>query len=107
MQKLPIPVAGYFAATNKHDIPAILASFLDDAVVQDEGQQHRGLDAIGKWASETIRKYDFTVEPADVTEANHETVVTAVVSGTFPGSPLRLRYKFLVDGNGIRRLEIV
>jgi SnoaL-like domain len=106
MNAMPKPVAAYFAATNKHDISGILASFSGDAVVKDEGREHRGLKAIGEWATETMRKYDFTVEPTGVEETKGTTVVAAIVSGTFPGSPLRLRYVFFIDGKGISRLEI-
>ena len=106
MHTMPKWVAAYFAATNNHDIPAILASFVGDAVVKDEGREHRGLKAIGQWVTETIRKYDFTVEPTHVEDTKHATVVTATVSGTFSGSPLRLQYVFFINGDGISRLEI-
>jgi hypothetical protein len=34
-------------------------------------------------------------------------VVTSQVSGTFPGSPIDLRYVFTVEGGKIAALEIV
>ena len=44
--KLPKPVAAYFAATNLHDIDAMLAPFDETAIVRDEGQERRGAAAI-------------------------------------------------------------
>ena len=103
---LPRPVADYFSATNAHDVAAMSAPFAEDAVVKDEGREHRGLEAIREWMRETIRKYDVRVEPMDVREADGSAVVTGRVSGTFPGSPITLRYRFAFDGHGISRLEI-
>jgi hypothetical protein len=103
---LPRPIAAYFAATNAHDIPTMIAAFSEDAVVADERKQHRGVDAIRSWMHETIEKYAYKVEPTDFTEADGKTVVTAVVSGYFPGSPVKLSHSFTFDGTKIVRLEI-
>jgi hypothetical protein len=35
-----------------------------------------------------------------------DAVVTARVTGDFPGSPVELRYGFALEGNRITRLEI-
>ena len=104
---LPEPIAAYFAAANKHDIDATLAPFSDSAVVLDEGRQRTGLAAIREWMDETVRKYHFKVAVKDVTEVNAQLVVIGRVSGTFPGSPVDLRYFFTLDADKITRLEIV
>jgi len=104
--RLPKVVAAYFAATNRHDISAMMATFSHRAVVKDEGLEHRGLEAIRRWAEETIRKYDFTIEPEGATETDAVTMVTGQVSGTFPGSPLRIQFSFSFDHEKISRLEI-
>jgi ketosteroid isomerase-like protein len=31
----------YFAATNRHDVAGMIADLADDAVVKDEGREHR------------------------------------------------------------------
>lgn len=36
---------GIFAVQNTHDIDAMLAPFAEDAVVRDEGHEHRGTSA--------------------------------------------------------------
>jgi len=103
---LPTLLARYFAATNRHDVHTVITLFSDTAVVKDEGNEHHGIDAIRQWAEEAIRKYDFKVEPTGITEAGGKTVVTGMVSGTFPGSPLQLQHAFSFDREKISRLEI-
>lgn len=105
--KLPEPIAAYFAAANKHDIEAALASFAEGAVVEDESQTHDGIDAIRTWMQESTRKYgDIAVEVTDVMEADGKTDVSSVVSGSFKGSPARLRYRFTLGGSKVSHLEI-
>lgn len=105
--KLPEPIAAYFAGTNAHNIDAMLASFAETAIVQDEGQEMHGHVAIRRWMQETIRKYRFTVAVTNVAEENGKPVVTARVSGTFAGSPVDLHYFFTLAGDKITRLEIL
>ena len=104
--RLPQPLATYFAATKTHDIAAMLAPFSEEAVVKDEGREYRGLDAIRDWMEETVRKYHFTVDVTDVAQADGKTIVTGLVSGNFPGSPVSLRHEFTFDRQKIARLEI-
>ena len=96
----------YFAATNAHDVAAMIALFAKESVVEDEGRQRHGLVAIRDWMKETIEKYDFKVDPIESTRRLGKTAVLASVSGRFPGSPINLRYEFTVDGGKIARLEI-
>jgi ketosteroid isomerase-like protein len=97
----------YLAATNRHDVDSMIAAFADDAVVKDERQDHRGASAIRGWMQDTILKYNFTVEPASVARSDDQTVVTVTVSGSFPGSPITLSYRFRIGASEkIERLEI-
>ena len=104
---LPKPIAAYFAATNTHNIDAMLVPFAEGATVKDEGQERGGLAAIRDWMEETIRKYGFTVAVVGAADDEGKTVVTATVSGNFPGSPAQLRYLFTLGGEKISRLEIL
>lgn len=105
--KLPEPIAAYFAATNSHNVDAMLALFAGTAIVKDEGQERRGLAAIREWMEEANKKYRFTVEVTGLAEVNGNPVVTGRVSGTFPGSPVDLRHFFTLAGEKITRLEII
>jgi ketosteroid isomerase-like protein len=103
---LPTPVSNYFKAVNVQDVAAVLSAFADEASVRDEGQDMIGRAAIREWIEDTTRKYRATVMPTGVRQADERTIVTARVSGTFPGSPVELRYHFTITGDKIARLEI-
>lgn len=102
---LPKPIAKYFQA-DKGDSEAIVACFSDEAVVKDEGQTYTGLDAIKQWKMSSSTKYTYTVEPQALNESEEQTIVTGLVSGNFPGSPVNLQYAFTLDGDKITSLEI-
>src|SRR5258705_11428154 len=104
--KMHSTLENYFAATNKHDVAGMMADLADDAVVKDEGREHRGIPAIRDWMKETIRKYKFKAEPTRVARENDRTAVSVTVAGDFPGSPIEVTYWFKLDGQKIARLEI-
>jgi ketosteroid isomerase-like protein len=100
------PLDAYFAAKNRRDVRAMLACFREDAIVVDESKERRGKDAIGRWIENSTGKYRVSVEALDTSESDGKTVVTALVSGDFDGSPVKLRYTFTMSDGGITRLEI-
>jgi hypothetical protein len=104
--ELPAPLPAYFAATNTHDTDGALATFAADASVRDEGQDMIGHDVIRAWIVETMRKYRFTIAPFGVEQTDGKTIVMARVSGTFPGSPIDLRYQFTIADGKIAKLAI-
>ncbi len=103
---LPKPIKIYFASENAHDIGSLDRCFAADGMVRDEGQTIKGIAAIKAWRSQTGEKYQHTVEPLSVTERAGKTVVTAKVSGNFPGSPVNLDHVFELHGDKIVSLEI-
>jgi ketosteroid isomerase-like protein len=105
-EKLPQPIADYFQAANAHQTDAVVAAFAKDALVTDEHREHRGGTAIKEWSNEVNEKYQPHAEVTDVTEVGGKTVVTAEVSGSFPGSPVQLRYNFTLKGEKIAALLI-
>jgi ketosteroid isomerase-like protein len=104
--KLPEPVASYFAGANARDADGVAASFTEDAIVHDEGGVYRGRAAIRAWAEEAGRKYRFLVEILRVAESGDQTIVTARVSGDFPGSPIDLAHRFKLANGLIGELAI-
>jgi ketosteroid isomerase-like protein len=104
--KLSKSLAEYFAASNTDDADRIAACFTADAIVHDEGGDIRGRDAVRAWAEETRRKYRFHAEVRMVEEAGDLTVVTAHLTGDFPGAPVDLRYRFKLAGAEILSLNI-
>jgi ketosteroid isomerase-like protein len=103
---LPAPLAEYFAAANADDPDRVAACFAEDAIVHDESRDRRGRAAIRAWAVEVRHKYHFHAEVLAVEEAGDRTIVTAHLTGDFPGNPVDLRYRFKLDGPEIVALEI-
>jgi hypothetical protein len=104
--KLPQSIENYFAADRNGGPDAVAASFTENAVVKDEGRTHVGLDAIRKWKAGSTQKYSYMVEPFSVETENGRTVVTSHLVGDFPGSPVDLRYFFVLADAKIAELEI-
>ncbi|MGV6876418.1 nuclear transport factor 2 family protein [Pseudochelatococcus sp. B33] len=103
---LPAPIRTYFEADARNDAEAFATVFAVDAVVDDEGETHRGPEAIRRWWQAAKAKYRHTAEPFDLLEAEGKSVVYARVRGDFPGSPVTLTFTFGLDGGRIMDLEI-
>jgi hypothetical protein len=104
---LPSILDRYFNAQNAHDIDAMIACFAPDAVVRDEGHTHAGTDAIRAWKIDTSTRYRIAAEPIESRNDGDRTVVVVKVSGTFPGSPANLTYRFGFSADGrIGALEV-
>lgn len=98
---LPAPLADYFAATDRR---AIIGLFAPDARVRDEGEDHVGTVAIANWLDSVETRYQprYAIQAAQT--SGDQTVVTFIVSGTFPGSPATLRQQFVIAGGRIASL---
>ena len=104
--ELPAVVQTYVDSSNRHDVKAVLSCFSAGAGVHDEAHQHRGSKEIEDWIATTIEKYKFQIKPLSVSNADVETIVALEVSGTFPGSPITLDYRFTIAGDKISSLTI-
>lgn len=105
--ELPGPIAGYFAADKGADANAISRHFTEGATVKDEGHIYAGHEAIRRWKVASSSKYRYSVEPFAIADEAGLTVVTAHLTGDFPGSPVDLHYRFALEGERIAGLEIV
>lgn len=104
---LPEVIDTYFKADKGGNAQAISECFTPDAVVVDEGNTYTGRDAIRQWMANASTKYTYTVEPIALAEDAGRTVVTSHLVGNFPGSPVDLRYFFVLRDGMIAELEIV
>jgi ketosteroid isomerase-like protein len=104
--KLPTAIAGYFAADRDRDAEALARHFTERAVVKDDGKLHTGREAIQTWMSDSWKKYGATTEPFAIANEGRETIVTSHVAGDFPGSPVDLRFHFVLEGDSIAELEV-
>jgi len=99
-------ISRYFESGNQRNETAFLACFAADAAVVDEKETHVGHAAILAWFHRTREEYDFQSVPISTSSNGEEIVVTATVSGNFPGSPVDLSYRFVVSGGVIQKLFI-
>jgi hypothetical protein len=104
--KLPKAIEDYFDADRTGDPDMIAATFTEAGVVKDKGKTHRGRDAIREWMVEAGQLYTYTVEPFFMGTENGKTQVTAHVVGSFPGSPIDLRFFFVLAGDKVSELEV-
>jgi hypothetical protein len=104
--ELPQPVQAVVKAQNSHDSVAYIEVFEENAIVHDEGKGYHGRNEIKKWNEESNKKYHTTLEPIKYSEEETESVLTALVTGTFDGSPLPLTFRFALKDEKITRLHI-
>jgi SnoaL-like protein len=103
---LPPPIALYVQLENAGDTDTLSACFAPNAIVHDEGHTYEGLAAITAWKAETKKKYHHTVTPLAVAQQHDKTVLTATLTGDFPGSPVTVHFEFVLEAGKIRSLEI-
>jgi hypothetical protein len=104
--ELPAPIAAYVAANARLDAEAMLAPFARDAVVRDDGGQHRGRDEIGNWIRSATIDSHAVFTPETWRERDGRVVVEGLTAGHFPGSPLRFTFSFLLQHEAIAGLEV-
>ncbi len=103
----PGVVTRYFTAQTARDFDTLVTLFADDAVVIDDGQTMRGANQIRAWRENVASVYEYTTELRGLEPAGDGTDVARVhLEGNFPGGTVDLRYRFTLDGDAIRRLEI-
>ena len=104
--RLPPPIDRYVRIENTGDVEALSECFAADAIVRDEGQTYQGLAAIKRWKADTRKKYGHTVAPLEVADRDGKTVLRARLTGNFPGSPVTLEFRFVLQDGKIASLEI-
>lgn len=111
LTKLPKPIETYFDATNQPDSTAFLSAFEEDAVVKDEGKEHRGIQAIKDWSDVQQFAAQIKLEPTNVVQNGDNTIVTAKVDGDFDRTglpdPVLLDFHFTVRNDKIVKLTIL
>lgn len=105
-RQIPAPLESYYQAVNAHDVKHMLACFKESATIIDEGQTLQGKIQIEEWMKSTIEKYKFSSKVIRFENINNKTRVTANISGNFPGSPIDLKYDFIIEDEKIMSLQI-
>ena len=103
--QLPPPIAAFFQAANTRETDDFIALFTNNALVTDEGHEYRGA-AIKGWIDRATAEYKPHAQATDLAHVGDKIVVTAQVGGTFPGSPIQLRYNFTLKDAKVAALSI-
>ena len=103
--ELPPVIASFFHATNTREFADFLSLFTADAHVNDEANDYYGAE-IGRWIDRATADTKPTADVTDITRDGQQLVVTAQLSGNFPGSPIQLRYYFTLKDAKIATLLI-
>jgi hypothetical protein len=102
---LPEPIAAYFTA-DQQDGRAVARCFTPNGRVLDEKKIHTGPAEIEAWKDASSASYTYVAQPRKVETLDRTCIVTSDVSGDFPGSPVELRYTFVLERGKIASLEI-
>lgn len=103
---LPQPIAAYYHASDIFDENLLAECFAEDAMLVDEGETYHGAVAVSRHILEANRGAKVMTEVTNYEEKNGETVVTAVISGDFEGSPIPLDFCFTLYNGKIKNLNI-
>lgn len=108
---LPSPVAAYIRATNLCDLDALLETFVDDGLVNDQLIDYWGKEAIAAWATHDIIGEQLTLKVVKTVQHYGHSIVTAHVDGSFDKrglpNPLVLAFYFSSRGDKIVQLIIL
>ena len=92
-------VTQFVDTQNTYDSEAYMECFTETAIVHDEGKTHTGKEEIRKWIEDANDRYRSVMKPLRYDDLGSNGVLTAEVSGTFPGSPIVLKFNLgLKDG---------
>jgi hypothetical protein len=76
-------VADHIRAVNAFDTEAIVATFAEDAYVNDNRREIRGIDAIRRWVQKEMAGDHVTIEVREVLDHYGETIVRGCYDGEY------------------------
>jgi len=103
---LPCPIADYVDANARLDVDDMLKPFATDAVFVDNGVRHEGHAGIRSLLEEAVIPVKAIFTPETVRHENDQVVVEGPGHGNFKGSPIRFAYRFTLEGDAIKVLEV-
>jgi ketosteroid isomerase-like protein len=103
---LPFPIAAYVAANARLDVDGMLNPFAADAVLLDNGTAFRGHADIRHLLEEAVVGAKAIFTPDSARYEDGQVVVEGPAHGDFKGSPIRFTYRFTLENDAIKALEI-
>ncbi|AHG49019.1 hypothetical protein RLEG12_08750 (plasmid) [Rhizobium leguminosarum bv. trifolii CB782] len=104
--ELPEPIAAYVEANARLDVEGMLKPFAEDAVFVEVGERLQGRAAVRKLIEEAVIPVKAIFTPDTVRHEGRQIVVEGPAHGDFPGSPLRFTYRFELENDTIKFLEV-
>lgn len=104
--ELPNPIAAYVAANARLDVKGMLRPFKGEATLRDNGAVLRGHAEIQRLFEEAVVPVRAIFTPDTVRHEDGQVVVEGPAHGDFKGSPLRFTYRFTLENDAIKALEI-
>ena len=104
--ELPSPIATYVAANARLDAAGMLQPFAAEAIVRDNGAVLRGHAEIRSLLEEAVVAAKAIFTPDTVRHEAGQVVVEGPAHGDFKGSPIRFTYRFTLENDAIKVLEI-
>jgi hypothetical protein len=108
---LPPLIAAFVEATNSFDLDRLMATFADDALVNDQLRDYWGKAAIKDWAEREIVGERLTIAVTKIVRHYSNFIVTANIDGNFDKrglpDPLVLAFYFTPHNDVIIQLIIL
>jgi hypothetical protein len=106
---LPPLVAAYVEATNSFDLERLLATFAEDALVNDQLRDYWGKASVSEWAERDIIGERLTIDVIEVVEHYGSFIVTANVDGNYDkrGLPDPLVLAFYLTPHDDRIVQLI
>jgi hypothetical protein len=102
--KIPAPIDRLVAAINGGDLPAFMAFFGADGVVEDWGRRFQGPAAIRKWSDEELIGANGQLSVASAHRRGNEVTVIGDWKSDYYSGPSRMI--FSLDGDRVRAMRI-
>lgn len=105
-------LADHVAAVNAFDEAAIVATFADDALVNDAHREFSGIEAIRRWVAKEMVGDKVTLEVTEVLDHYGDTIVRAKYDGDYdktnlpPGDLIMSNYFTIRDGKIVSLIVI-
>jgi hypothetical protein len=76
-------VASCIAATNAMDLEAAVATFAEDAYVNDNRREFVGIDSVRSWLAKEMIGDNVTIDVREVIDHHGDTIVRGLYDGTY------------------------
>lgn len=103
---LPKPIADYVEANAQLDVDGMLKPFTSDALFLDNGRRYEGQAELRALFEEAVVAVKAIFTPDAVRHDNGQVVVEGPAHGDFKGSPIRFTYRFTLENNAIKTLDV-